>query len=123
MLSHTGQAGMSGIKAQVELSPHLESQPLAGICMKFVNGFCPEGNSCWQSHRIVIIEDERLHAAIESITNILDIEYRYIKRKAFDNDGPGHRSMSGPRHDNDFERIQDIRILPTTDEVRSDIHV
>ncbi|KAI1335495.1 hypothetical protein F5Y15DRAFT_409082 [Xylariaceae sp. FL0016] len=35
-------------------------------------------------------------------------------------DLPGHLSAAGRRHDNDHVRIQDIRILPTEDEIASD---
>ena len=34
-------------------------------------------------------------------------------------DGPGWLSKDGPRHDNDFEDISDITILPTSDEICS----
>ena len=32
-------------------------------------------------------------------------------------DGPGALSAAGPRHDNDHSQIQDIKILPTSDEI------
>jgi hypothetical protein len=35
----------------------------------------------------------------------------------FDNDDPGYLSINGPQHDNDHVNIQDIEILPTTDEI------
>lgn len=34
-------------------------------------------------------------------------------------DGPGSLSNAGPRHDNDFVDIKDIKILPTAQEIRS----
>ena len=37
--------------------------------------------------------------------------------RPFDEDGPGALAADGPRHDNDRERIADIQILPTVDEV------
>jgi hypothetical protein len=35
----------------------------------------------------------------------------------FDNDGPDYLCINGPRHDNNHVDIQDIQILPTTDEI------
>ncbi|KAK2783225.1 hypothetical protein FQN53_009311 [Emmonsiellopsis sp. PD_33] len=37
----------------------------------------------------------------------------------FESDGPGHLAEAGARHDNDFVNIENIRILPTTDEILS----
>lgn len=37
-----------------------------------------------------------------------------------DRDLPGHLSSEGPRHDNDQARIEDIKILPTLDEIQSE---
>ena len=34
-------------------------------------------------------------------------------------DGPGTLSTAGPRHDNDHSQIQDIKILPTSDEIHA----
>lgn len=34
-------------------------------------------------------------------------------------DGPGHLSREGPRHDNDFESIKQIKIMPTALEIES----
>jgi hypothetical protein len=39
---------------------------------------------------------------------------------AFQPDLPGHLSKTGPRHDNDFEDIRDIQILPTFEEIMCD---
>ncbi|MCJ1327194.1 hypothetical protein MMC10_003861 [Thelotrema lepadinum] len=39
--------------------------------------------------------------------------------RPFDEDGPGALAADGPRHDNDRERIADIQILPTVDEIIS----
>jgi hypothetical protein len=50
------------------------------------------------------------------LANYLSLHQRPV-HSSFEIDGPGHLSSCGPRHDNDHVNIQDIRILPTADEI------
>ena len=112
---------MLNIRAQREIKPQLESEPLASLCPEYLAGFCKEGSSCKASHRIVLV-NETLSSKVSVVSspNILSFEPRLPcgQDQTFDDDGPGSLSILGPRHDNDHVLIQDIKVLPTTDEVR-----
>jgi hypothetical protein len=41
------------------------------------------------------------------------------RNKRFEHDGPGSLSAKGARHDNDYVKVRDIKILPTIDEILS----
>jgi hypothetical protein len=57
--------------------------------------------------------------AVANSPNYLSLAPRPIPNEdqCFDSDGPGSISSAGVRHDNDFVKISDIRLLPTTDEI------
>ena len=96
--------------------------PPASLCQAFIDGFCRRGHSCRKSHEICAVDDnEPVPPNLEIQPNHLSFEPRHLPphNSPFDDDGPGHLSGLGPRHDNDHVSIKDIRILPTTDEILS----
>ena len=118
---------MSFPKAYVATPAVLESKPLSAVCKNYVDGFCQLIDNCPYSHTHTIqLIDELSVSTFSSVQttgpNILSLEPRIapVDNDAyFDNDGPGILSISQrPRHDNDHVLIQDIQILPTTEEVR-----
>ncbi|KAJ9620155.1 hypothetical protein H2203_007920 [Taxawa tesnikishii (nom. ined.)] len=62
------------------------------------------------SSKILPIADSSKRATVPSVEKAAFVTYR---------DGPGHLSNGKPRHDNDFEDIQKISIMPTTAEIFS----
>ena len=112
---------MTPIKARSVGPPVLESKPLFSICDAFVDGYCPNPE-CALSHEVCLIHDG-LSATPPvvrgSLTNYLSLapRVRPFAEPVFDDDGPGSLSLAGPRHDNDHVDVQNILILPTTDEV------
>ena len=113
---------MTAIKAHPDIAPRLECIPLSAICQDFVYGFCKNRDACSKIHKIVLVQDTTIPTTPvtpSSISNYLSLEPRVAlpSDRTFDEDGPGRLSTAGARHDNDFESIKDIRILPTTDEV------
>ena len=104
-----------------KLQPSTLAQlPLESVCQDFVNGFCRRGNECTESHDICAIANETTGSPVlDCLPNRLSLNPRLSPRDSlpFDNDGPGHLSKYGPRHDNDHTDIQHIKILPTTDEI------
>ena len=118
---------MSSPKAYVAPKAVLESTPLAAVCQNYVDGFCQLLDNCpfSKSHTIQLIDELNSSTAASNLSaspNVLSLEPRVAPTDNdayFDNDGPGILSTSQqPRHDNDHVLIQDIQILPTTDEVR-----
>ena len=118
---------MSFPKAYVAAPAVLESKPLSAVCKNYVEGFCKLLDKCPYSHThtIQLIDELSISASTSILTtrpNVLSLEPRMAPMDNdayFDNDGPGILSISQqPRHDNDHVLIQDIQILPTTDEVR-----
>lgn len=104
-------------KLQPSTLPQL---PLSSVCQDFVDGFCRRGNECTKSHDICAVPNETSGSPVlDSTPNILTLDPRFSPRDSlpFDEDSPGHLSRYGPRHDNDHEDIQHIKILPTTDEI------
>ena len=98
----------------------LPQLPLASVCQDFVDGFCRRGDECTKNHDICAIPNETSESPVLVCPpNVLSLDARVSPRNSlpFDKDGPGHLSRFGPRHDNDHEDIQHIKILPTTDEI------
>lgn len=91
------------------------------LCDKFINGFCRRGEQCNKSHEICTISTDASELPrIQSPPNYLSLEPRNpLRNEQFDDDGPGVLSNHGSRHDNDYIDIQNIKILPTTDEILS----
>ena len=113
---------MTALQACPHIVPHLEKIPLSEICSDFVDGFCPNKDACSKSHKVVLVQElssTKRTDRLSSVPNILSLEPRVAPQDGvmFDEDGPGSLSSAGARHDNDFESIKDIKILPTTDEV------
>ncbi|KAI9870942.1 MAG: hypothetical protein M1830_003607 [Pleopsidium flavum] len=109
-----------------KLAPPALSQCIeSALCGEFLKGFCRNGDACAQSHAIYRVYDEGQNSGASARTvsfpNVLYLFPRLSPKddSIFDHDGPGHLSLSGPRHDNDHVDIKNIRILPTTDEVLS----
>ncbi|MCJ1476027.1 hypothetical protein MMC13_004691 [Lambiella insularis] len=105
----------------------LESNSLSTICKEFTDGYCPYAEGCSQSHThsITLIDETPLPKPhVQTVDpNKLSLEPRIApptNDAYFDEDGPGTLSSTmTARHDNDHILIQDIRILPTTDEILS----
>jgi len=116
------QTAMSNAKAYLDTAPVLESRSLDDVCNNFADGFCVLAESCpWRAtHVITRIDDTTLaKPTLTTVPNVLSLAPRKtVRNREFDNDGPGVLSSSRtPRHDNDHVSVQDIQILPTTDEV------
>ena len=95
-------------------------QPPTRVCQDFIDGFCRRGNECKNCHTICAVPNETSGSpVIDCPPNLLSLDPRGLPRDSlpFDTDGPGRLSRYGPRHDNDHENIQHIKILPTTDEI------
>ena len=105
---------MKTIKAYRIPAPVLEERHTYSVCEDYVAGKC-ENRNCKLPHEICRIIDTSL-TPLGTPVNVLQMEPRK-KALAFETDGPGELSSAGPRHDNDFVKIQSVRILPTTDEV------
>jgi hypothetical protein len=58
--------------------------------------------------------------AVENICHNPTETLNTISTSIDDRDLPGHLSSEGPRHDNDHARVEDIKILPTLDEIQSE---
>ncbi|KAK4697266.1 hypothetical protein P7C71_g795, partial [Lecanoromycetidae sp. Uapishka_2] len=108
------------IKAARHIPSTLSPVPTFYLCQDFVDGFCRRGEQCLKSHEICVIENDNQQAPlIETDAKFLSLGPRktvHVK-DLFEDDGPGHLSKLGPRHNNDHVSIKDIRILPTTDEI------
>jgi hypothetical protein len=88
------------------------------LCKPYVEGSCKSTSCKPEHHRLCRIQGTSAsptEVALES-PNVLSASSSTSK-KVFEDDGPGHLSKSGPRHDNDNVEIAAIRVLPTTDEV------
>ena len=112
---------MSSFKAQKLRPWSLEHNQLSDLCEAFVNGNCQD-QECQSLHEIRFIDEystTSVPTLLGTSPNYLSLEPRRrpSNEHVFDDDGPGHFSKLGPRHDNDHVEVQDIRILPTTDEV------
>lgn len=113
---------MSNAKAYFDKAPALESRSLHDVCTNFSDGFCQLAEGCpWRQTHVITLIDDSTPAKQNLITdrNVLLLKPRKSTTNSdFDNDGPGVLSSTQtPRHDNDHVSIQDIQILPTTDEV------
>ena len=94
--------------------------PLESLCSDFLDGFCRQGDDCHKSHQICAVPIRKTQAIpVQAPHNFLSFEPRGLLRnqQPFESDGPGILSVDGPRHDNDHVNIEDIRILPTVDEI------
>ena len=104
-----------------KLQPSTLAQfPLNSVCQDFVDGFCRRGDECTKSHDICAVANETTGSPVlDCPPNLLSLDPRLLPRDSlpFDEDGPGHLSIYGPRHDNDHADINWIKILPTTDEI------
>ena len=112
---------MKPINARRLEAPVLESKPLSSVCDAFVGGDCPNPE-CPLSHEVCLVLDSTsatIPVVRGSLTNYLSLAPRVAPFgvSVFDDDGPGSLSVAGPRHDNDHVEVQNIHILPTTDEV------
>ena len=113
-------ANLTNVRAARIEQSILPQLPLASLCSDFVNGFCRRGEGCTKSHEICAVSETLSPSTlINSSPNFLRLDPRgsLHAKHFFEEDGPGRFSRIGPRHDNDHVNIQDIRILPTADEI------
>lgn len=117
---------MAGIRAAEPLNTSsLPQEPLSSLCPDYINGFCRRGDHCPLSHLLCELNPSSSQTSPNVLQqrrdNVLSNEPRRTlhDRVDFETDGPGQLSAFGPRHDNDDAYIQNIRILPTTDEILS----
>ena len=113
---------MAKFKPFILPKPTLQARRIVDICDEHVYGACFT-QDCPKSHEVCRLNDgSDLFAAEKLVTvpNVFNRERRTISRgeRPFDDDGPGRYSLQGPRHDNDYEEIGRIAILPTIDEVQ-----
>ncbi|KZF19706.1 P-loop containing nucleoside triphosphate hydrolase protein [Xylona heveae TC161] len=106
--------------------PVLQERQRASLCSQYLQGYCSNGNSCTDSHDLCRVVETDLslslslaRVSVDSAPNFISNRPRTQLDPPFDSDGPGFLSLSGARHNNDHINIQDIRILPTTDEILS----
>ena len=110
-------------RAQKLPAPALSQCIESSLCSDHLKGFCRNGDACLQSHAIHRVvshaHSPEVPAPISSTPNVLRVSPRLSPKDGsiFDHDGPGCLSIKGPRHDNDHTNIQNIRILPTADEI------
>ena len=113
-------SGFPIVQASYLAPSTLTTKPLSKLCQDFINGFCRRGYTCPRDHEICVIENASPSLPrVPCLPNLLSQYPRTLppSQTPFDDDGPGALSGLGPRHDNDHVNIQDIRILPTTDEI------
>ncbi|KAL8792460.1 MAG: hypothetical protein Q9195_004916 [Heterodermia aff. obscurata] len=115
---------MTQIRAAEPLdASSLPSKPLSALCPDYVSGFCRQGDQCSRLHLLCEVEStppkSTSRASPDQRSNVLDATPRRTLHDnvGLESDGPGHLSAYGPRHDNDHVDIQNIQILPTTDEI------
>ncbi|MCJ1282587.1 hypothetical protein MMC26_001912 [Xylographa opegraphella] len=106
--------------------PHLESKTIEDVCNGYVLGYCEYQEDCPMSasHCVYLIDESAPPPPAPcKCPNVLSLEPRTSQgntKACFDNDGPGIlSSVQDARHDNDQILIQDIQILPTSDEILS----
>ena len=98
----------------------LPIKDLSLLCQDAVAGFCRRGYACPRDHEICNVEDGKVSKPpVRCPLNLMSLYPRVLPphQTPFDDDGPGELSGLGPRHDNDHVDIQNIEILPTTDEI------
>ncbi|KAL9613848.1 MAG: hypothetical protein Q9167_001646 [Letrouitia subvulpina] len=99
--------------------------PKNNYCQDHVLGKCRLDDQCRYPHEIgqvpVGFAFSGKGPAFENAMNTLlsEPQSRPIIASLFHSDGPGKLAKLGPRHNNDHEEIENIRILPTTDEILS----
>lgn len=79
-----------------------------------------------RAHGMPVLHDsqdggEQQNQAVTTSPNRLSLAPREIAKgvDCFDQDGPGHLSVAGKRHDNDHVNVRDIKVFPTVDEILS----
>ena len=102
--------------------PVLQDLTESELCNLSLVGFTSscKGNCPLPSHQIFRVtgtEDDHRPIRLPFVQNTLSTAKRLKSKDPFDHDGAGKYCDTGPRHDNDFESIRDIKILPTTDEI------
>lgn len=114
---------MTNIKAASIRASTLPSQKISNLCVEYIYGFCRRGDNCLKSHKVCNVADEAVHTAkpeLWSTPNYLSMKAtlsRISGRGLDSDDGPGHLSSAGARHQNDHVDIRNITIIPTTDEI------
>ena len=112
------QPASKAMPAHVPSSPRLQSYPLKSLCQDFVHGVCKSQACSPEKHAMLSVSDTEVKRSMThvSIANFLTSEPRKANILT-GHLGPGHFNWDGERHDNDFANVDDIKILPTTDEV------
>lgn len=115
---------MTKIKAASIQKSGLKKKLSFQLCPKFLAGSSCHHDRCHPSHEICEItgvEYETAKPEICSVSNYLSRNPRAGPSNGLfiDEDGPGYLSSAGPRHQNDYVKIQHISILPTVDEILS----
>lgn len=103
-------------------SPQVRKSPTANDserrtlpCKHWVQkGRCDKGDRCTFKHGMTSAINPPTSSSQSANVTTPELSSRFKLM-----DGPGDLSPSGPRHDNDFMRIDQIRILPTKAELRS----
>ncbi|KAI9783521.1 MAG: hypothetical protein M1839_003691 [Geoglossum umbratile] len=99
---------------------HLTSSSATHI-LNISSGVC-ENLVCAYNHSYKLNDDGHISGPfpvhIDSEPNRLSLHPR-LSEQVFDDEGPGHLSSRGYRHDNDHIDIRHIQILPTMDEILS----
>ena len=101
-------------------APTLSSLPLEELCKEGVLGVCTN-EKCSKNHALSLVSDDEEFVFVrgDPFNTLSNVPRPQISREhPFDEDGAGSSAKGGPRHDNDFSRITEIRIMPTVDEVR-----
>lgn len=113
---------MTDVKAAEFGHSTLPELPRSFLCLDYINRFCRRGDKCTKGHEICAVPSSAPQAPLLVCQpNHLSLEPRYFPpgKRPFGDDGPGHLSSHGPRHDNDHVDIKQVRILPATDEILS----
>ena len=87
------------------------------LCDAFLNGSCKSEGCTPDRHAMYpLMTKNEIDSLVPSVTNVLTTKARKADR--FDDKyNAGPTGANGPRHDNDYESIADVKILPTIDEV------
>ena len=104
------------VTAAALLAPTVTAHKSKSLCPSYKRGDCRRGHLCQWSHETSTSNSEQVIKSVSSLRNALSLEDR-AHTNPFEQDGPAELSCLGSRHDNDQIDIQNIRILPTTDEM------
>lgn len=111
-------------RAVAKIKPSLPVVKVPFLCKDFLFFDC-QNTDCPYSHEFALLEPiEAAEAAKTKVasdtTNVLRSATRFgydrLPLESF-SDLPGDQSMCGPRHDNDYQFVDKMSVLPTTDEV------